>query len=117
MYEFFNRLSDRSKKLLCRELLYNDLFGVNLTDSRGKVLFINDVHSRITGHNKSLYFNEDGEGKNMYDLEKEGTVSQSATVRVMQSVKEVVMRQEASGGKIYEVRGIPVYDENENYDE
>ena len=113
MYEFFNTLSDSSKKLLCRELLYNDLFGVNLTDAQGKVLFINDTHAKITGHNKSLYFYENGEGRSMYDLEKEGSVSQSITVRVIQSGKEVTLRQEASGGKIYEVRGIPIFDENE----
>ena len=55
MENFFNNLSDEAKELLLNELLFNDLIGVNITDKDGNVLFLNDSHTRITGHPKSTF--------------------------------------------------------------
>ena len=106
MYTFFNNLSQRTKNLLCKELLYNDLVGINITNKKGEVIFLNDAHTRITGHSKEMY-----KGKTMYEMEKDGSVSVSATVKVLQTGKEVIITQDVSGGNSFEVRGIPVYDE------
>ena len=104
MENFFNNLSDEARELLLNELLFNDLIGVNITDKDGNVLFLNDSHTRITGHPKSLYL-----GRNMKDLEDKGAVSQSATLEVLKIKKDVIMHQKNESGKNFKVRSMPVF--------
>ena len=104
MENFFNNLSDEARELLLNELLFNDLIGVNITDKDGNVLFLNDSHTRITGHPKSLYL-----GRNMKDLEDKGAVSKSATLKVLKIKKDVIMHQKNESGKNFQVRSMPVF--------
>ena len=107
MENFFNNLSDKTKVLLLKEILHSELIGINITDKDGNVLFLNDAHTRMTGHPKSLY-----KGRNMKDLEAEGFISQSGSLKVMQTGHSIVLQQTTEGGKSFEVRSMPVYDDN-----
>ncbi len=101
---FVGNLSSESRILLFNEFLSNDLVGVNITDAKGQTIFLNDAHTRITGHDKALYFQN-----TMYEMEQKGIVSYSASVRVIASGKSLTIRQTTSNGKSFEVRGIPVF--------
>ncbi len=102
---FVNNLSSENRILLFNEFLSNDLVGVNITDAKGQTIFLNDAHTRITGHDKDLYFRN-----TMYEMEEKGIVSYSASARVIESGKSITIRQSTSNGKSFEVRGIPVFD-------
>ena len=53
--EFVDRLSDEHKRDIFYSIIYNDQIGVNITDSKGQAVFLNDAHTRITGQPKELY--------------------------------------------------------------
>ena len=100
---FSENLSDKSRELLFHEFLFNDLVGINITDTRGKVLFLNDAHTRITQQSKDLYI-----GHTMYELEEQGIVSKSAAMEVIRTGHDYTLRQSTTDGNSFEVRGIPV---------
>ena len=42
------------QNLLLEDLLQSSLMGINITDGEGRVLFLNDIHRKITGHDPML---------------------------------------------------------------
>lgn len=103
--EFIDGLSPDNRSSLLNKVLYNDLIGINITDGKGYVVFLNDAHTRITGHPKELYL-----GKTMYEIEKEGAVSESATIKVLETGKPVMINQVTSFGKSFSVCAMPILD-------
>ena len=91
--------------LLYNELLKNPFMGINITDSAGTVLFVNEAHGRITGQDYKEYI-----GNTMEQLVKNKTVSESATVHVLKTGEEVFLAQAVSSGKTFQVKGIPIKD-------
>ena len=43
------------QSLLLEDLLQSSLVGINITDGEGRVLFLNDIHRKITGHDPVSY--------------------------------------------------------------
>ena len=103
--EFIDGLSPDNRSSLLNKVLYNDLIGINITDGKGYVVFLNDAHTRITGHPKEMYL-----GKTMYEIEKEGAVSESATIKVLDTGKPVMINQVTSYGKSFSVCAMPIHD-------
>lgn len=101
---FSKELTEQSRNQLFHEFLFNDLVGINITDEKGKVLFLNDAHTRITQQPKELYI-----GHTMYELEEQGIVNKSASIRVIETGRDYTLQQSTPDGKSFEVRGIPVY--------
>ena len=86
--------------------MHNPFLGINITDGNGRVLFLNEAQGRITGQHYSKYM-----GKTMFQVEKEKTVTNSATVSVLKSQSEVMLTQKVSNGKVFQVQGVPIKDE------
>ena len=105
--EFVDRLSDEHKRDIFYYIIYNDQIGVNITDSKGQAVFLNDAHTRITGQPKELYINN-----SMYKLEEQGAVTPSAAIRVIASGEKVTLRQTTPNNHSYEVCAFPIFDDS-----
>ncbi len=103
--EFIDKLSRENKINIFNSIIYNDQIGVNITDSTGQTVFLNDAHTRITGQPKELYINN-----NMYKLEELGVVTPSAAIKVIASREKVTLRQATPHNHNYEVSAFPVFD-------
>ena len=103
--EFVDKLSREDKINIFNSIIYNDQIGVNITDSKGQTVFLNDAHTRITGQPKELYINN-----NMYKLEELGVVTPSAAIKVIASGDKVTLRQATPHNHNYEVSAFPVFD-------
>ena len=86
-------------------LLLNYLkIGVYITDGKGKTLLVNDESCKTGGLTRQEVM-----GRYMDDLEREGYVEESVTLRVLKSGKDEVMIQKlGEGGRIY-CSAHPVY--------
>lgn len=105
--EFIEQLSREDKINIFNSIIYNDQIGVNITDSKGQTVFLNDAHTRITGQPKELYINN-----NMYHLEELGVVTPSAAIKVIANGDKVTLRQGTPQNHNYEVSAFPVYDQD-----
>lgn len=103
--EFAERLSREDKLNIFNSIIYNDQIGVNITDSKGQTVFLNDAHTRITGQPKELYISN-----NMYQLEEQGVVTPSAAVKVIANGEKITLRQ-STPLHSYEVCAFPVYND------
>lgn len=81
--------------------------GLWITDGQGKVLRINRAYERIAGLSADQVV-----GRNMEDLVKEGLVTDSATLRVLEEKKRVTILQTSRTGKRCIVTATPVFGEN-----
>jgi TyrR family helix-turn-helix protein len=87
-------------------LFFNMPFlGIAICDAGGTVLCVNKTHAGITGTN-------DWPGKNFYDLVRSGYVSESATVKVIETGKDVLLEQRLGNNRSYLVRGFPIFNKN-----
>ncbi len=89
------------------ELLDNPFIGINITDSSGKVIFVNEAHTRITGQDPKVYI-----GRKMQSLYSKKMVSSSAVMEVLKKKTEVLINQDTSCGKSFQVKGIPIFNEH-----
>lgn len=94
-------------KRLAVELLHNPFIGICITDGKGVVLAVNEAQSRITSIPAEGFL-----GKSMDRLVEEKLLSASSSVEVLKSKQSIMMHQTLSNGKSYEVRGIPIYNDN-----
>ncbi|MDR2077002.1 MAG: sigma 54-interacting transcriptional regulator [Desulfovibrio sp.] len=83
----------------------NPFLGITLCDHTGTVICVNKTHSLITG-------TSDWVGKNFHDLVRSGYVSESATLYIIETNKEVFLQQRLANNKNYLVHGYPIFDEN-----
>lgn len=81
--------------------------GLHLLDKDGMTVLIN----RYCQMNEGLYF-EEIKDKSMKQLQDEGTLSESATVKVLKTKKRVSLIQRVKSGKDMMVTGTPIFDED-----
>lgn len=80
--------------------------GIYITDGQANTLRINKSYERITGMKRGEML-----GRNMRDLEREGYISQSATLLVLKNRRTTTIQQEFRTGKKALVTGTPVFGE------
>lgn len=85
--------------------------GIFISDAKGNPIWINDASVRFIGYPREKMI-----GKNVYELEKEGTVDPSVTRIVMES-REAVSTVQTAGGRQYLVTGhiIQIPDDHSEY--
>ena len=77
--------------------------GVYITDGDGRTLKVNQAYERLSGLRGA-----DLIGRPMQELVKEGVISQSATLRVLQGGRPVSVMQSLSQGKKLLVSATPI---------
>ena len=77
--------------------------GVYITDGDGKTLKVNRAYERLTGLDSA-----DLIGRPMQELVKDGVISQSASLRVLQEGKPISVMQSLSQGKKLLVSATPI---------
>jgi PAS domain S-box-containing protein len=108
---FLNRTNDETEKLIRRyyrlDMIIEASFdGIYITDGHGKTLKVNKAYEKVTGLKR-----EDLIGRPMEDLEKEGTISKSATLEVLKKREPVTLEQRVNNKKLL-VTASPIYDED-----
>ncbi|MDR3595350.1 sigma 54-interacting transcriptional regulator [Clostridium sp.] len=81
--------------------------GIYITDGEANTIKVNNAYERITGLKKA-----DVLGKNMKELEKEGFISQSATLMVLKNGQTTTIQQEFNTGVKVLVSSNPIFDKN-----
>lgn len=81
--------------------------GIGVISSDGVVLRVNTSYERITG----LGPEDNGVGRNVYDLEKDGYVSKAVALMVLQQRQTVTIKQKIKTGKEVLITGTPVFDQ------
>lgn len=81
--------------------------GIYITDGEANTIKVNNAYERITGLKK-----EDVLGKNMKELEKEGFISKSATLMVLQNRQTTTIQQEFNTGVKVLVSSNPIFGED-----
>jgi PAS domain S-box-containing protein len=79
--------------------------GVYITDGEGTTLKVNSAYERLTGLSGEALL-----GRPMHELVKEGVMSQSASLRVLQEGQPVSVMQSLSHGKKLLVSATPIFD-------
>ncbi|OPY87901.1 MAG: Limonene hydroxylase [Smithella sp. PtaU1.Bin162] len=80
--------------------------GIFVTDGDGVGIRSNAAYDRITGMNSSEFM-----GRNMLELEKEGHISESVTLKVLKSRKTETISQRTRTGRETLVTGNPVFND------
>ena len=107
----FNDQCDESR-LNCEELgkiIEFSFDGIYITDGKANTLKVNKSYETITGLKR-----EDLLNRNMNDLEKEGYINQSSTLKVIKSKKTNTVIQEFCTGKKALVSSNPIFDSEGN---
>lgn len=81
--------------------------GIGIIAGDGTLLRVNTSYERITG----LAKNENGVGRNVRDLQNDGTVSQAVALLVLSQKKPITIKQRIKTGKEILITGSPVFDE------
>lgn len=81
--------------------------GIYITDGEANTIKVNNAYERITGLKK-----EDVLGKNMKELEKEGFISKSATLMVLENRQTTTIQQEFNTGVKVLVSSNPIFGED-----
>ena|GEM_PF-4083134 len=98
------RVKDLNRQL---DAIINSSYdGIWITDHRGTTLRVNDAIERITGLSREKCI-----GRNMRDMELDGTVDESVTMKVLREKKSVSLVQNVSTGRQTIVTGNPVFDD------
>ena len=84
--------------------------GIGIISGDGTLLRVNSSYERITG----LIRADNGVGRKVFDLEKEGHVSKAVGLLVLQQRKPVTIEQKIKTGKEILITGSPVFDEQGN---
>lgn len=92
------------QSLLLEDLLQSSLVGINITDGEGRVLFLNDIHRKITGHDPQLYL-----GRTMKEIVEDNLISESATQIALEKKQTVFINQVSSHkNKYFQVKSVPL---------
>ncbi len=103
---FLEDSSDLAKKL--DAVIESSYDGIYITDGKANTLKVNKSYERISGLKR-----EELLGRNMADLEKEGHISESATLMVLKNKKVTTIQQQFSTGKKVLVTSTPIFDDND----
>jgi PAS domain S-box-containing protein len=96
-------------KALAKQLdtvIHSSFDGLYIADGHADGLFFNEAYLRVSG----LTASEVG-GKNVRELVRNGTISQSVTLEVLAKRRRVTIMQEFSNGRTAIVTGNPVFDD------
>lgn len=105
---WLDSLSRELQNILLDDLLQNSFIGINITDGKGRVLFLNDIHRKITGHDPKLYL-----GRTMKEIVDDHLISESATQIALERKETVYINQVSSyKNKFFQVKAVPLMDEN-----
>lgn len=102
----------RKVKLTCEELaniIESSFDGIYVTDGQANTLKVNKSYENITGLNRKDLLN-----RNMYDIEREGYISKSSTLKVLKTKKTNTALQEFNTGKKALVSSNPIFDSEGN---
>jgi len=91
---------------LLKDLLDNPFVGIIIADSEGKIIAINDAHSRITKTPKESIM-----GTNVVNWVENEHASVSATKQVLKTKKPTLMHQILKNGASHDTSAMPVFDE------
>ena len=80
--------------------------GIFVTDGEGVGIRSSAAYDRITGVSSSEFI-----GKNMLELEKEGYISESVTLKVLKSRKTETITQRIRTGKVVLATGNPIFND------
>lgn len=107
-YENISQYLEKYKNLTkqVEALIDSSYDGVFVTDGEGNGIRSNAAYDRITGETSAAFI-----GKNMRDLEKDGIISQSVTLKVLKSKKTETIRQILSTGKEVLATGNPIFND------
>ena len=81
--------------------------GIYITDGEANTIKINNAYERISGLKRAEVM-----GRNMKDLEKEGVISQSATLLVLKNRETTTIQQEFKTGVKVLVSSNPIFDKS-----
>lgn len=81
--------------------------GIGIIAGDGTLLRVNTSYERITGLSKD----DNGVGRNVRELQEDGTVSQAVALLVINQKKTVTIKQRIKTGKEILITGSPVFDE------
>lgn len=81
--------------------------GIGIIDGEGTLLSVNTSYERITGLSKQ----DNGVGRNVRELQDDGTVSQAVALLVLSQKKTVTIKQRIKTGKEILITGSPVFNE------
>ena len=87
-------------------LIESSYDGIFVTDSDGVGIRANAAYDRITGMNSSEFI-----GRKMLELEKEGYISESVTLKVLKSKKTETITQRSRNGREVLVTGNPIFND------
>jgi PAS domain S-box-containing protein len=102
--EYLQKYKNLTKQL--EAILDSSYDGIFITDSEGIGIRSNAAYERITGVDSSEFI-----GRNMQELEQEGQISQSATLKVLQSRKTETITQRSRIGKVVLATGNPIFND------
>lgn len=103
--EYLQKYKNLTKQL--EAILDSSYDGIFITDSEGVGIRSNAAYERITGVDASEFI-----GRNMRDLEQEGQINQSATLKVLQSLKTETITQRSRTGKVVLATGNPIFNDH-----
>ncbi|SHI35992.1 PAS domain S-box-containing protein [Dethiosulfatibacter aminovorans DSM 17477] len=111
-----NRVKEVTAKLTkmferLNSIIESSYDGIYITDGEGKTLQVNKAYEKLTGINRDKLI-----GRMMVDLEKEGTISKSATMIVLNTRKTVTLEQTIKNKKKLLVTANPIWNKNGEID-
>ena len=83
---------------------YDEIF---VTNGEGDVLFVSEACKKVTGYPPEVFV-----GKNMVELVDEGIISNSVTLKVLQSHRTESVQQEYQNGRKVFVTGKPIFSDD-----
>ncbi|HWJ03150.1 MAG TPA: sigma 54-interacting transcriptional regulator [Verrucomicrobiae bacterium] len=89
-------------------ILESSYDGIGVIAGDGTLLKVNNSYGRITG----LTDRDNGVGRNVRQLQDDGTVSQAVALLVLNQKKAVTIKQKIKTGKEILITGSPVFNEN-----
>jgi len=98
--------AERDELLAIFQNAYDEIF---VTDGQGKTLWVNKACERLYGMKAENII-----GRNVKDLEKEGVFSPSMTAVIQKDRQRITRTQATKRGRIIEVTGNPVFDDQGN---
>ncbi|MGC9323629.1 MAG: sigma 54-interacting transcriptional regulator [Desulfomonilia bacterium] len=105
--EYLNKCKNLTQQV--EALIDSSYDGIFVTDGEGNGIRSNAAYDRITGEHSADFI-----GKNMRDLERDGVISESVTLKVLKSKKTETIRQILSTGKEVLATGNPIFDDQGN---
>lgn len=89
------------------EVINSSYDGIVITDEKGVIIHQNPSYSKITGLPTSKCI-----GRHLRDLEIEGVIDHSATLKAIEEDKEVTITQKINTGATVLVSAVPIRDKN-----